>query len=260
MARKKIALIGAGQIGGTLALLAGQKELGDVVLFDIPDRRHRQGQGARPRPARPGRGLRRQVQRHHRLRGHRGRRRRHRHRRRPAQARHEPRRPDRHQRQGHQHGRQGHQAARAQRLRHRHHQPARRDGRPDAGGHRLPGQARRRHGGRARQRALPPVPRRGIQRLGRGRHRLRAGRPRRHHGAAAALLDGRRHSAARPGRHGLDHQGALDKIVQRTRDGGAEIVALLKTGSAFYAPAASAIAMAESYLKDKKRCSPAPPC
>ena len=36
MARKKIALIGAGQIGGTLALLAGQKDLGDVVLFDIP--------------------------------------------------------------------------------------------------------------------------------------------------------------------------------------------------------------------------------
>ena len=39
----------------------------------------------------------------------------------------------------------------------------------------------------------------------------------------------------------------LDEIVQRTRDGGAEIVGLLKTGSAFYAPAASAIAMAESY-------------
>jgi malate dehydrogenase len=48
----------------------------------------------------------------------------------------------------------------------------------------------------------------------------------------------------------------LEKIVQRTRDGGAEIVALLKTGSAFYAPAASAIAMAESYLKDKKRVLP----
>src|SRR5271154_1093192 len=48
----------------------------------------------------------------------------------------------------------------------------------------------------------------------------------------------------------------LDKIVQRTRDGGAEIVGLLKTGSAFYAPAASAIAMAESYLKDKKRILP----
>ena len=44
--------------------------------------------------------------------------------------------------------------------------------------------------------------------------------------------------------------------MQRTRDGGAEIVGLLKTGSAYYAPAASAIAMAESYLKDKKRVLP----
>jgi malate dehydrogenase len=51
-------------------------------------------------------------------------------------------------------------------------------------------------------------------------------------------------------------QARLDAIVQRTRDGGAEIVNLLKTGSAFYAPAASAIAMAESYLRDKKRVLP----
>src|ERR687888_468889 len=48
----------------------------------------------------------------------------------------------------------------------------------------------------------------------------------------------------------------LDQIVQRTRDGGAEIVNLLKSGSAYYAPAASAIAMAESFLKDKKRVLP----
>jgi len=48
----------------------------------------------------------------------------------------------------------------------------------------------------------------------------------------------------------------LDEIIQRTRDGGAEIVGLLKTGSAYYAPAASAIAMAESYLKDQKRVLP----
>ncbi|SFO71911.1 malate dehydrogenase (NAD) [Cohaesibacter marisflavi] len=55
---------------------------------------------------------------------------------------------------------------------------------------------------------------------------------------------------------GWIEQSRLDEIVQRTRDGGAEIVKLLKTGSAFYAPAASAIAMAESYLKDKKRVMP----
>ena len=55
---------------------------------------------------------------------------------------------------------------------------------------------------------------------------------------------------------GWTTQEKLDKIVQRTRDGGAEIVGLLKTGSAFYAPAAAAIQMAESYLKDKKRVLP----
>ncbi|MEM1313503.1 MAG: malate dehydrogenase [Pseudomonadota bacterium] len=55
---------------------------------------------------------------------------------------------------------------------------------------------------------------------------------------------------------GWTTQDKLDAIVQRTRDGGAEIVGLLKTGSAFYAPAASAIQMAESYLKDQKRVLP----
>ncbi len=48
----------------------------------------------------------------------------------------------------------------------------------------------------------------------------------------------------------------LDEIIQRTRDGGAEIVGLLKTGSAFYAPAASAIDMAEAYLRDSRRIMP----
>lgn len=55
---------------------------------------------------------------------------------------------------------------------------------------------------------------------------------------------------------GWTTQEKLDQIVQRTRDGGAEIVNLLKTGSAYYAPAASGVAMAEAYLKDQKRVMP----
>lgn len=55
---------------------------------------------------------------------------------------------------------------------------------------------------------------------------------------------------------GWTTQEKLDQIVQRTRDGGAEVVALLKTGSAFYAPAAAAVQMAEAYLKDQRRLLP----
>jgi malate dehydrogenase len=55
---------------------------------------------------------------------------------------------------------------------------------------------------------------------------------------------------------GMLSKDKLEAIIQRTRDGGAEIVGLLKTGSAYYAPATSAIEMAESYLKDKKRVLP----
>jgi malate dehydrogenase len=55
---------------------------------------------------------------------------------------------------------------------------------------------------------------------------------------------------------GWSTQDKIDAIIQRTRDGGAEIVGLLKTGSAFYAPASSAIQMADAYLKDKKRLLP----
>jgi len=55
---------------------------------------------------------------------------------------------------------------------------------------------------------------------------------------------------------GWSTEKKLAEIVQRTRDGGAEIVKLLKTGSAFYAPASSAIEMAEAYLRDKKRVLP----
>lgn len=57
-------------------------------------------------------------------------------------------------------------------------------------------------------------------------------------------------------RMGWSTQERIDAIVQRTRSGGGEIVGLLKTGSAYYAPAASAVAMAESYLKDQRRLLP----
>jgi malate dehydrogenase len=55
---------------------------------------------------------------------------------------------------------------------------------------------------------------------------------------------------------GWSTQARIDEIVDRTRNGGAEIVNFLKTGSAFYAPATSAVAMAESFLRDKKRVVP----
>src|SRR5947199_8185378 len=51
-------------------------------------------------------------------------------------------------------------------------------------------------------------------------------------------------------------QATLDRIVDRTRNGGAEIVKYLKTGSAYYAPSAAAVEMAESILKDKKKVLP----
>jgi malate dehydrogenase len=57
-------------------------------------------------------------------------------------------------------------------------------------------------------------------------------------------------------KQGRISQAELDAIVERTRKGGGEIVALLKTGSAFYAPAESAVVMAKSHLKDKKRVLP----
>jgi malate dehydrogenase len=54
----------------------------------------------------------------------------------------------------------------------------------------------------------------------------------------------------------LIDRAALDKIVERTRNGGAEIVAFLKTGSAYYAPSAGAAQMAEAIVRDKKRLLP----
>ena len=206
MARPKIALIGAGQIGGTLAHLVGLKELGDVVLFDIVEGIPA-GQGARSSPS-PRRSTASTPSS-------------------PAPIAYAgiegadvcivtagvPRKPGmsrddllEHQSQGDGAGRRRHQEICA-RTPSSSASPIRStpwSGRcrnsPACPSNMVVGMA-----GVLDSRALPLFPRRGVQRLGRGRHRLRARRPRRHHGAADPLFDGRRHSAARSRQDGLDH-------------------------------------------------------
>jgi malate dehydrogenase len=112
--------------------------------------------------------------------------------------------------------------------------------------------ARHRHGRRSGFRALPHVYRRRAERERRKRHRVCARRPRRHHGSAGALFHCGRNSDHRTDRTG----SRLESLIQRTRDGGAEIVKHLKTGSAYYAPSAAATEMVEAILKDKKKILP----
>ena len=106
--------------------------------------------------------------------------------------------------------------------------------------------------GRAGFGAFPHLHRAGTERLRGERDGLRAGRTRRHHGPAGAVLHGGRNSDHRT--HGPEDR--LERLVQRTRDGGAEIVKYLKTGSAYYAPSAAAAEMVEAILKDKKKILP----
>ncbi len=207
MARNKIALIGAGQVGGTIALLAGLKELGDIVLFDIVEGVPQgkaldivQGSTIEGYDAvvngtndyadiagadvvivtagiarKPGMSRDDLIGTNAKVISTVG---------------------------------AGDQEALPRRLRDHHHQPARRDGVGHARSLRAAGAPGRRHGRSARQRPLPLFPRRGAGRLGRGCQRLCARRPRRHDGAAGALFDRRRHPAARSRQDGLDHPGA----------------------------------------------------
>ena len=198
-------------------------------------RGHPAGQGAGHRRERAGRRVRCGLLGHPGLFGYRRLGRLHRDRRRGPQAGHEPRRPSGHQPQGHEVRRRGHQGTRARRVRDLHHQPAGRDG---LGAPRILGPAEgegRRHGRRAGFGPVPALPGRGVRRLGQGRHRVRAGRPRRHDGAAGRYSTVAGIPLPDLVKMGWTTQEKLDAIMQRTRDGGAEIVGLLKTGSAFYA-------------------------
>ena len=112
--------------------------------------------------------------------------------------------------------------------------------------------ARGRHGGHPRLRALSHLPRVGARRLGARRDRLRARRPRRHDGPDRRAT---RTSPAFPSRR-RSTPTRLEEIVQRTRDGGAEVVKLLKSGSAYYAPAAAVAEMVDSIVLDQKRVLP----
>ena len=136
--KKKIGLIGGGQIGGNLALLAVQKQPGRRGALRHPrGRGHGEGQGAGHQPAVRGGWLRLPRHRDHRLEGRRRQRRRHHHRRRAAEAGHEPRGPARGQPEDHE-GRGGErEGALPERVRDQHRQPAGRDGLRALQDHRL---------------------------------------------------------------------------------------------------------------------------
>ena len=256
MARNKIALIGAGQIGGTLALLAAQKELGDVVLFDIVEGMPA-GKALDLAQASPVEDFNAALAGTNDYAGHQGCRRRDRHRRHPAQARHEPRRPDRHQRRRHQERR------RATSSKHC----------PDAFVIVITNPLDAMVWVMQKVTGLDPakvVGMAGVLDSARFRYFLAEEFKVSVEDVTAFVLGGHGDTMVPLVRYstvagiplpdlvkmGWTTQERLDAIVQRTRDGGAEIVGLLKTGSAFYAPAASAIQMAESYLKDQNRLLP----
>ena len=256
MARKKIALIGAGQIGGTLAHLAAMKELGDIVLFDIVDGVP-QGKALDLAESGPVEGFNAKL----------------------AGASDYaaiagadvvivtagvPRKPGMSRDDllginlkvmeavG-----DGHQGARARRLRHLHHQPARRDG--------LGAAEVLRPAAATRWSAWPACSTRPASAISSPRSSTSRSRTSPPSCSAATATTWCPRCATRPSpacrcptssRWAGRRRRRLDAIVERTRKGGGEIVNLLKTGSAFYAPAASAIAMAESYLKDQRRVLP----
>jgi hypothetical protein len=190
--RKKVSIVGAGNVGATAAHWIAAKELADVVLIDVVEGVP-QGKALDLLEAMPieKRDVRHRLQR---LRGHGQLRHRGHHRRHSPQARHEPRRPAAHQLQDHV-GRGAEGGGAVARVDSDHRlQSAGRHGPGRLPPGRLQPRARHRHGRRAGLGALPHLHRRRAERQRRERDGLRAGRPRRHHGAAGALLHRRRHS------------------------------------------------------------------
>ena len=256
MARDKIALIGSGQIGGTLAHLIGLKELGDVVMFDIAEGVP-QGKSLDIAQSSPVDGFDAHLHRRQLLRGARQRQGLHRHRRRAAQARHEPRR-----------------SALSINLKVMEQVGAGiKKYAPDAFVICITNPldamvwALQKASGMPHKKVVGMA---GVLDSSRFRYFLADEFNVSVEDVTAFVLGGHGDTMVPLVKYstvagiplpdlvkmGWTSQARIDEIVDRTRNGGAEIVNLLKTGSAFYAPAASAIAMAESYLRDKKRVLP----
>ena len=255
MARNKIALIGAGNIGGTLAHLIGLKELGDVVLFDVFGG-VAAGKALDIMQSGPVDGLRRADDRRFRLRRDQRRGCGDRHRGLPAHARHVARRPHRQERRRDRRGGCGHQGAL-----------------PDAFVITITNPLDAMVWVMKQKSGLPAnrvVGMAGVLDSSRFRLFLAQEFDVSVEDVTAFVLGGHGDTMVPLTRYstvagipvpdlvkmGWTTQAKIDAMVARTRDGGGEIVKLLERGSAFYAPAASAVAMAESYLKDKKRVLP----
>ncbi len=197
--RKKVTIVGSGNVGATAAHWIASKELADVVLIDIVEGVP-QGKGldlleAMPIEKRDSHVMGTKDYRGHcelRHRGHHGGH--------SAQARHEPRRSAQHQSQHHEgRGWRGGEAFAELHSDHRV-ESAGCDGAGCVQDERLPARARDRHGRRAGFGALPHVHRGGVEGQRRERDCVRAGRPRRHDGSAASLFDGGGHSDHRTDR------------------------------------------------------------
>ena len=251
----KVTVVGAGFYGSTTALRLAEYDVFEtVVLTDIVEGKP-EGLALDMNQSRPIEGFETTVvgRRRRLLRGHRGLRRRRHHRRPAAQARHEPDGPaSRPTPSIVRAGRREHRADLAGRRRHRGVQPAGRDDRAGPAGHRLPAAPGDGPGRHAGHRAVHQQRRRGARRPGRlGAHadpRARTATRWCRCPRAAPSTASRWPTCSPP--------TGSSTSSQRTRNGGAEVVALLKTGSAYYAPSAAAARMARAVIEDSGAVMP----
>jgi malate dehydrogenase len=248
--RNKVTIVGSGNVGATAAHWIASKELADVVLIDIIEGVP-QGKGLDLLEAMPIEKRDSCCSRHERLRRHGQLRHRRHHRRNSAQAGHEPRRSSEYELQDHERrGRQG-RTALAELHSHYRLQSARRHGAGRLQDQRISASASSAWPACSTPPASEPFIAQELKVSVENVNAFVLGG----HGDTMVPLPRYSTVAGIPITELLD-KATLDRIVQRTRDGGAEIVKYLKTGSAYYAPSAAATEMVEAILKDKKKILP----